>query len=112
MAVSQTKLNEEIRQKVMEEIKNFYGDREELLRVASNKFAYPTVDSENDDKWVIITVTVPKSDYDGYTDADFYKEKCEDKKIKEAERKAKNAEKAKKDAERRAKLKAKKENGD
>lgn len=108
MAVSQTKLNDEIRQKVMEEIKDFYGDREELLRVASNKFAYPTVDSENEDKWVIITITVPKNEYDGYIDAEFYKEKCEEKAQKEAERKAKNEAKAKKDAERRAKAKERK----
>lgn len=109
MAVSQTKLNEEIRLKVITDLTDTLSKTEDVCRVASNKVAFPTLDSRGDDKWVIITVSVPKDEYDGYTDAEFYKEKCEDKAQKDAERKAKAEAKAKKDAERRAKAKEKKE---
>ena len=106
MAVSQTKLNDDIRQTVIEVLTaNLLDKGEDVCRVASNKIAFPTLDATGDDKWVVLTVSVPKDEYDGYTDAEFYKEKCEDKALKDAERKAKAEAKAKKDAERRAKKK-------
>ena len=108
MAVSQTKLNEEIRQRVMVDLFEAFGEREDLQRIASNKFAYPTVDAENCDKWVVLTVTVPTSvDFDGYGEAESYTMKCNEKKAKAEEQKKKKAEKIRKDAERRAKMKEK-----
>lgn len=108
MAKSQLALDNEIREKVMKELLEVLGEREDLCVVGSNQIAFPTTDSENNDKWVILTAKVPKEEYDGYDARDMYKEKLEEKKIKEAERKAKNEAKAKKDAERRAKLKEQK----
>ena len=108
MAVSQTKLNDNIRAKVIAQLTDILAQTEDVCRVASNKIAFPTLDEVGDDKWVVLTVSVPKDEYDGYTDAQFYAEKCEDKKVKDAERKAKAEAKAKKDAERRAKKKEEK----
>lgn len=105
MAVSQTKLNDDIRVKVIARLTDIFAHTEDVYRVASNKIAFPTLDEVGDEKWVVLTVSVPKDEYDGYIDAQFYAEKCEDKKVKEAERKAKAEAKAKKDAERRAKKK-------
>ena len=87
---------------------------EEVCRTASGTVYIPTLDENGDDRWVKVSVIVPKdtdeeNGNDGYSLAQAYKVKLE----ADAEKaKAKEAEKAKKiarDAEKRAKAKAKNE---
>lgn len=111
MALSQTKLNEEIRKKYMEKFIDFAKNLgEDVQVIASNSFGFPTTDSENNDKSLIITLKVPKDDTDDiYEQARQYQKRCVEKAEKEKERKKKAEEKAKRDAERRAKKKEKAE---
>ena len=112
MAKTAKVLNEEIKVRFLDGIAEHLTDvGEEVLRVGSNEIAIPVVDNENNEKWLVLTFKVPTGSrdgdaYDGYSMAEDYKMKCEDK-----ERKAKEkAEKAAKDkAKREAKAKEKAE---
>lgn len=71
---------------------------EEVLRVGSNEIAIPVVDAEGEDNFVTFTVKVPTGSrdgdaYDGYSMAQDYAMRQEEKKVK-AEKAA--AEKARK----------------
>ena len=112
MAKTAKVLNEEIKVRFLDGIVDHLTDvGEEVLRVGSNEIALPVVDSENNEKWLVLTFKVPTGSrdgdaYDGYAMAEDFKMKCEDK-----ERKAKEkAEKAAKDkAKRETKAKEKAE---
>ena len=92
-------LNDGLREKYLEIISTLLNEQdEEVLRTNSNEIAIPCVDSENNDKFVVITVKVPTGSrdgdaYDGYSMAEDYAIKCKNK-AENAEKKAK--EKAKK----------------
>ena len=92
------------------------GGEEEVLRVKSNEIAIPVVDSEGNERWMVLTFKVPTGErggdgYDGYSMAEDYQMKQEAKAEKKAEKEAKaeadrrkrEAEKAKKEAEKQAK---------
>lgn len=92
------------------------GGEEEVLRVKSNEIAIPVVDSEGNERWIVITIKVPTGErggdgYDGYSMAEDYQMKQEAKAEKKAEKEAKaeadrkkrEAEKARKEAEKQAK---------
>lgn len=90
---------------------------EDVLRTGSNEIAFPVVDSEKNDKFIVITVKVPTGSrdgdlYDGYAMAEDYeihlKEKAEKAK-KAAEAKAKKMARDKKQREQMAAIRAKKE---
>ena len=112
MAKTAKVLNEEIKIRFLEGVSEHLTDvGEEVLRVGSNEIALPVVDEEGNEKWLVLTFKVPTGSrdgdaYDGYSMAEDYKMRCEDK-----ERKAKEkAEKAAKDkAKREAKAKEKAE---
>lgn len=108
--------------KTMNEKRNaVIADLVEILRsrgedvdfIASNKVNFPVVDSEGNEGWVTVTVSVPlgegrgKEPYDGYGERQSYQMKVKEK----AEKAAIAAEKkARKIAERKA-AKSKKEEG-
>ena len=103
MAKTAKVLNEEIKVRFLDGVAEHLTDvGEEVLRVGSNEIALPVVDSENNEKWLVLTFKVPTGSrdgdaYDGYAMAEDFKMKCEDK-----ERKAKEkAEKAAKDKAKR-----------
>lgn len=112
MAKTAKVLNEEIKIRFLEGVSEHLTDvGEEVLRVGSNEIALPVVDEDGNEKWLVLTFKVPTGSrdgdaYDGYSMAEDYKMRCEDK-----ERKAKEkAEKAAKDkAKREAKAKEKAE---
>jgi ATPase subunit of ABC transporter with duplicated ATPase domains len=92
------------------------GGEEEVLRVKSNEIAIPVVDSEGNERWMVLTFKVPTGErggdgYDGYSMAEDYQMKQEAKAEKKAEKEAKaeadrkkrEAEKARKEAEKQAK---------
>jgi hypothetical protein len=112
MAKTAKVLNEEIKGRFLDGVSEHLTNAgEEVLRVGSNEIALPVVDEDGNEKWLVLTFKVPTGSrdgdaYDGYSMAEDYKMKCEDK-----ERKAKEkAEKAAKDkAKREAKAKEKAE---
>lgn len=90
-------------------------DPTEVVQVGSGKLALPVVDEEGNEKWVLLTVSVPKGtrdgdEYDGYAEAQYYRdltaEKEERKQAREAEKKRKADEREAKKQERLAKKQA------
>lgn len=88
------------------------GGEEEVLRVKSNEIAVPVVDSDGNERWMVLTFKVPTGErggdgYDGYSMAEDYQmkqtAKAEKEKAKaekaEADRKKREADKARKEAE-------------
>ena len=112
MAKTAKVLNEEIKIRFLEGVSEHLTNvGEEVLRVGSNEIALPVVDEDGNEKWLVLTFKVPTGSrdgdaYNGYSMAEDYKMRCEDK-----ERKAKEkAEKAAKDkVKREAKAKEKTE---
>lgn len=113
MAKTAKVLNEEIKIRFLEGVSEHLTDvGEEVLRVGSNEIALPVVDEDGNEKWLVLTFKVPTGSrdgdaYDGYSMAEDYKMRCEDKEHKAKEK----AEKAAKDkAKREAKAKEKTKN--
>ena len=115
MAVSKTKLNDEIREKYISTVKDFLEKSgEEVLVTGSNEIALPCVDSEGNEKFIVLTFKVPTGTrdgepYNGYNEASDYAahvaEKAEKAKAA-AEKKARKIEADKKAREEKARLKA------
>lgn len=116
MAKSKKALDEAIRARYMNSIRDFLTNNdEEVLVTGSNQFAIPCVDEEGNEKFLVILFQIPTGSrdgdaYDGYSMAEDYSIKLKNK-AEEAEKKA--AEKARKierdKATREAKAKAKAE---
>jgi len=118
MAKSRTKLREELRTALVNELMDYFKSKDEDVKlVASNTLAFPCVDAEGNDEWLKVIVQVPTGErgkdgepYDGYDEADAYALKLAGKAEKAKEAAAKKAAKIAKDkAEREAKAKAKAE---
>jgi hypothetical protein len=108
MAKTAKVLNEEIKVRFLDGVSEHLTNAgEEVLRVGSNEIALPVLDSEDNEKWLVLTFKVPTGSregdaYDGYSMAEDYAMKCaervakaEAKAQKAAKDKAKRAEKAK-----------------
>ena len=86
--ISDTQLSNKIREKISAELlAQFIDNGEDAKRTASNQFAFPVVDEADNEKWVVITVTVPKGSrdgeaYDGYAMAEEYEMKTKEKEEK------------------------------
>jgi hypothetical protein len=80
---------------------------EEVLRVKSNEIALPVLDSEGEERWIVLTFKVPTGErggdpYDGYSEAESYQMAVQKKAEKQAEKEAKAAkEKAKREAKKK-----------
>ena len=118
--ITQKQRDELLKTDFLDRVVNFLssedGGEEEVLRVKSNEIAIPVVDSEGNERWVVLPFKVPTGErggdgYDGYSMAEDYQmkqaakaEKKAEKEAKaEADRKKREAEKAKKEAEKQAK---------
>ena len=110
--------NEQLRAKYVDALIEWLKARdEEVLQVASNEIAIPTVDTNGDDQYVVFTIKVPVGDrdgniYDAYERAQEYTMKVAAKKekaTKAAELKAAKIarDKAEREAKAAAKAKAK-----
>lgn len=118
MAISMRELNDALKKKYYDMIEELAKEKEfDALRVpltdssesVAYKIAIPELDSENNEKTVIISITVPTGGHDGQ-EYDLYGE--HDRylyNVKQSEKKkaAREAEKARKEAERERKKKAK-----
>lgn len=114
MASNNKILNDAIRKKFLEKICFWFEDYgEEVLVTGSGEIAIPCVDDEGNEKWVQVVVKVPSGSrdgeaYDGYSMAEDFQMKQEEKRIKAEEAAKKKAEKiAKDEASRKAKAEAK-----
>lgn len=112
---SRTALRTEVRNAYVEKIIEFFSADEEVLRVASNKIAFPIVDRENNEDFIEITVKIPTGankrtePYDGYSLAEEYQMNLQSKKEKaEASAKAKAEKIARDEKYRQAKAMQKK----
>ena len=111
MAKSRTQLRTEVKEAYVGKIWELLKDSEELLRVGSNEIAFPIVDSEGNEDFIVLKVTIPTGankgtePYDPYAMGEEYELKERAKKEK-AEKLAKaKAEKIAKDIARREKEK-------
>ena len=96
---SRTALDNELREKSVTDLMEMYSTKgEEVMQVGGNVIAFPTVDSDGNEAWVEITVKIPKGErlgkgegfggYDGYEQAEFYKQETERKAQEAASKKA------------------------
>lgn len=110
MAKTAKVLNDEIKVRFLEGVAEHLSNvGEEVLRVGSNEIALPVLDEEGNEKWLVLTFKVPTGSrdgdaYDGYSMAEDYKMKLQEK----AEKAKAKAEKAEKDKAKRAKSETKK----
>lgn len=101
MAKTMKTLNDEVRAQYLQRVTDCLSQEDEVLVVGSNELAIPVVDSEGNEKWIVLTVKVPTGSrdgdaYDGYAMAEDYRmrqeakaEKAKERERKTAERKAK-----------------------
>ena len=111
-------LHEELRNKYLSMIADLLTKAdEEVLSTGSNEVAIPTLDSEGNDEYVVITVKVPTGSrdgdaYDGYAMAEEYRIKLANAKEREEKAKAEKEKKIARDKamrEQKAKAKAERE---
>ena len=109
--LTRKQLDEEIKVRFLEGVSEHLENAgEEVLRVGSNELALPVVDSNGEERWLVVTFKVPTGSrdgdaYDGYSMKEDYEMKLAEKAAK-AEAKAAKAEKDK------AKREAKKAEGE
>lgn len=120
MAKSRTALRAEVKEKYIDVLWDLLKEKEDLLRVGSNEIAFPIVDSEGNEDFIVLKVTIPigankgTEPYDGYAMAEDYAIKVKSKAEAKAKKDKAKAEKIARDEKRRkaeAEIKAKKENG-
>lgn len=116
MAKSEKILNDNLRNGWVERFVDFLKTvGEDVQLTASNTLTFPTVDEDGNDKFVTLTVKVPKGSrdgdaYDGYAEAEDYAKHLKEQAEKKAEAEAKKSAKIARDkAAREAKAKAKAE---
>lgn len=115
MATSNTVLNDKLRAKYLPLISEALAALgEEVLQTKNNEIAFPVVDEDGNEKFVTVTIKVPKGDrsgepYDGYGEADSYRLHIAEQAEKKAKAEKAKAEKIQRDIEYRAKQKANKE---
>ena len=105
MAKTQKSLNDELRAMYLARMSECLSQEDEVLVVGANELAIPVVDTDGNEKWIVLTVKVPTGSrdgdaYDGYAMAEDYR-------MRQADKAAKAAERGRKTAERQAKAKAK-----
>lgn len=108
--LTRKQLDEEIKMRFLEGVSEHLETvGEEVLRVGSNELALPVVDSTGEERWLVLTFKVPTGSrdgdaYDGYSMAEDYQMKLQEKAAKQAEKEAKAAkDKAKREAQAKAK---------
>lgn len=106
--LTRKQLDEAIKMRFLEDVTEHLSNAgEEVLRVGSNEIALPVVDSEGEERWLVVTFKVPTGsrdgeEYDGYSMKEDYEMKLAEKAAKAEEAARKKAEKIKKDAASRA----------
>ena len=97
MANTQKSLNDALRAMYLERVHNCLSAEDEVLVVGANELAVPVVDTDGNEKWIVVSVKVPTGTrdgdaYDGYAMAEDYCLRQKNKAEKAAERERKTAE--------------------
>ena len=106
--LTRKQLDEEIKARSLKDVTEHLSNvGEEVLRVGSNEIALPVVDTEGEERWLVLTFKVPTGsrdgeEYDGYSMKEAYEMRLAEKAAKAEEAARKKAEKIKKDAASRA----------
>lgn len=108
------KANDALRAKYLEKIMEKFSGEEDVMRTGAGEIAFPVVDEDGEDNWVVLTVKIPIGSrdgdpYDGYSLAEEFEMKTKEKaeKAKEAaEKKAAKIARDQKMREEKAKAKA------
>lgn len=106
---TKTNLDNILRERFLNAVKDYFTKLdEEVLVVKSNEIAIPCLDSEGNEKWMVITFKVPKGSrdgdaYDGYSMKEAFDLATAEKAEKAKESARKKAEKIAKDKARREK---------
>ena len=121
MTKSRTALRTEVKEKYVNIIWDLLKEKEDLLRVGSNEIAFPVVDNEGNEDFIVLKITIPTGankgtePYDGHAMAEDYEIKLKTKAETKAKKDKAKAEKIAKDEKRRqaeAEMKAKRENSE
>lgn len=107
-----TALNSMLRNTTLHDIIDFISTKYNVdaLSISSSSIVYPVVDQEGNEKYIKISVSVPRGtrdgkggyeDFDGYAVAEDYKLECAEKAAKKAASEAKKAAKIKADQQKR-----------
>jgi len=111
--MSKASLETEIRNQVLQAIIDAVNPISDILPISASELALPVVDSEGNEKFAVIKVTIPRGErdgnggyipYDGYAAAEEWKLVLADRADKAAKRKEK-AERAEKERTRKAEAK-------
>lgn len=103
MATTRKSLREQVKSNWTEKVTDWLkANGEDVLRVGSNEVAFPIVDAEGNEDWIVITIKIPTGSrdgdiYDGYSMAEDYSMKCAEKVRKAEESAKKKAEKMERD---------------
>ena len=110
MATSRTVLDNQLRKRYLEMLKEFFNNRdEEVLVTGTNELCFPCVDDEGNEKFIQLIIKIPKGSrdgeaFDGYSLAEDFQMKQNAK----AQKKKEDAEKKKKKIERDKRLREEK----
>lgn len=96
--LTRKQLDEEIKLRFLAGVKEHLENcGEEVLMVKSNEIAMPVVDSEGEERWLVLTFKVPTGSretgepYDGYSEAEGYQMDLAKRAARQAEKEAKTA---------------------
>jgi hypothetical protein len=96
MAKSRKQLREEVKKIYLEKLIEFLKPDEDVLQVGSNEIAFPVIDSEGNEDFIVLTVKIPTGANKGTEPYDAYEMAQEyELKLKEKEEKAKKTAEAK-----------------
>lgn len=100
------KANDALRAQYLAKLIEKFKDDEDVLRTGAGEIAFPVVDCEGEDNWVVICVKIPTGSrdgelYDGYAMAEDYQIKAAAKEAKAQEAADKKAKKIERDAKAR-----------
>ena len=96
--LTRKQLDEEIKVRFLKDVTEHLSNvGEEVLRVGSNEIALPVVDTEGEERWLVLTFKVPTGsrdgeEYDGYSMKEDYEMKLAEKAAKAAAREKAKAE--------------------
>lgn len=96
------KANDALRAEYLAKLIEKFKADEDVQRTGTGQIAFPVVDSEGEDNWVVITIQIPTGSrdgdaYDGYSMAEEYTMKTAAKEAKAKEAAAKKAAKIARD---------------
>ena len=96
------KANDALRAKYLAQLIEKFKDDEDVMRTGAGEIAFPVVDEDGEDNWVVVTVKVPIGSrdgdaYDGYSMAEDYAMKTAAKEAKAKEAAVKKAAKIARD---------------